>query len=454
METLADRLNDRLLRVLHEGNTLHAEVVKRGDGFTPEELTRIEAMKGEAADLRSQIDAERTLRELEDQRQTLAEAGRVSAGDVRRNQPLEATEGTPQDPDEFFRQLARAPRNVTEDGQPAAALDIDHTQAVREHLAVRRGASRDDIVDMRRAYLERVVTQDKTTNNSPQFGHTIQTDVANMIYGYMLEFGGIRRAGPLMITSPDGAPLNLPRVTARYPEIAGASAAATAENTEAIATESRLGALDLIPSKYTGRYDATRELLQNANVGIADFITADIGLTLGWKSESAYATAFVAGIPAANRLTVDGAAAANNPDFTQLQIEALPFELNQAYVRQPERLTWMAHQGAYKRVIAFRDGNTRPYYRRGEPVEGSVFELNNLLPNPGVDAEIKNKDFVFIADMRDYFVIRDVGGIRLRATSEGAGAFENDRTVYIGDLQTAGAVLHSVAGAAIRGDNN
>jgi len=62
--TLADNLHDQLLRTVHEANTLHAEVVKRGGDMTSEEIARTKAIQEKTADLRSQIDAERQLREL------------------------------------------------------------------------------------------------------------------------------------------------------------------------------------------------------------------------------------------------------------------------------------------------------------------------------------------------------------------------------------------------------
>jgi len=457
--TLADSLNDRLIRTLHEANTLHADVIKRGDGLTGEEIARTKKLDEEIASLRSQIDAERQLRELAAQKDSMLDVAQRASHAARRDEPLSDEGRSPLDPSDFLRRLAREPRQLV-DGRYEASRELPVGQALRERRMRREGASVQDIVRSRERYLERLIST--STTDTSKAGFTIQTDLAGMIFQAATLNGGIMEAGPRLITTATGAPLNLTRLKTRFKDTAGASAAATAEGAAAGSTEGQFDRLALNPDKYTGRYDATRELLDDSEFDLASFAADDIGDTIGWKTESAYAVKWLAGIAVANAKVITGAgsAAANNAAVAIGDFEGLPFELSKAYRNRPTRLRWMMNGRAYQSALGLRDGNGQPYYRRGssfidrrpDEMEGSPVIMNDLFPDPSTPANVKNKPFIYLVDPMDYFVVRIVGGIRIRVSSE--FAFADDETVFIGDIRAGSDVLFAEAGAALKGKNN
>ena len=460
MRTLADKLNDRLLRCLHEANNLHAEVVKRGDGFNAEELARKDKLLEEAKDLRLQIDAERQLRDLAEQRESAGEVTLRVNHAIEGQQRLGDEGAAPSDPSDFLRRLANAPRQLV-DGRLEASRELPMKQVVREARMRAAGADAKQIARSRERWIERLLTT--STSDTSAAGVTIQTDLATMIYQNMTINGGVMRAGPRVITTATGAPLNLSRLKSRYKDGNSASAAATAEGAAAGSTEGVFDRLALNPSKYTGRYDATREILEDNDVDLAGFVAEDIGDTIGWKTETAYTAAWIAGVSLANAVLITGAgsAAGDNAKVAIADSEGLPFALPQAYLSRPPMLRWMMHPNGYKAFLGLRDNNGQPYYRRGsssfvearpDEMEGSRVIMNSLCPDPSTPANVKNKPFVWLADPRDYFVVRIVGGIRIRVSTE--AAFADDETVFIGDIRVGSAVLHASAGAALKGKNN
>ena len=461
-------MSDRFLRALmddHDKNVADAralrnEISEGGGRPTAEQVARVEKLKERAAELKTQIEAEQSLRDLESTQDFFKDIGeRARHGS--QIEKLDDEGKFPADANDFFRRAARGEPNhvdpVTGQRSREIVLDGPYAQAVRERVMMRAGAGREAILRSREQFIRRGTDEWNTGTSDAGAGNTIQTDVAGMIYDFMERIGGIRRAGPMIITTTQGNPLTLPKDTAH-----DTTTGATTEGGSATVTSDTLGKTTLSPSKYDGRYDVTRELMQDTAVDIATFITRSIGRTIGRKSETAFATAFLAGVPTANVITATGAstAGAQNGQITVSDVQNLAFELDDDYMQDEDSLTWMMNKMAYRNILDLKDSNNNFYYRRGtglvdrrpNMVEGSSVVTNPLFPTPVGGTAVKNKPFIFLANFMDYFVIRDVGGIRIRVSTE--FKFGDDETVYIGDLRTVGAVLHGVAGAAIKGKNN
>ncbi len=449
-QTLLEQLHVQRAKLITEAQTLHGDIQRRGDGANAEERARIDKMLNRSEELRQQIDSETTLRDLAESKEFNAEVSERSLRQLARsNQQLADAEGAgPADGNALLRRMAHG-EGVRLDGSHASerGFAVRIAPLARMRTMRNEGATAEQVAAYRSQYIER--EWDSTTANSG--GYTIQTDVASMIYDFMERIGGIRAAAPRIINTMQGNPLNLPRVT-----VHNAAAAATAEGAAAPAREDTLDRLALTPAKYTGTYDLTEELLEDTEVDLMGFVTPSLGRNLGRSAETAYTTAFIAGIAAGNTITGAGTTVATNLDIARNDPGDVKFKLDAEYLADRTGIKYLMDPTAHRAILKLRDDRGQPLYKSsdvtGEPdmIEGCPVVYNPLM-NKYVAAS-KNLFLFAAAYMMEYFIIRDVGSMEVTASRE--TEFRAGDTVYRAKLRTVGAVLHARAGAGWKAANN
>lgn len=163
--------------------------------------------------------------------------------------------------DDSFEQFLR--------GNGPRAMDINFADVAREKHWIRQGAGARELRDM-------------TAGTTTAGGHTVPTDLARVIYDYMENVSGVRRAGATVITTAGGNNLDLP-VTSSH-----GTAAIVGEGTALAEADPALSKVTLGAYKYGQLLQASNELLTDTGVDIVQWFGSQFGRALGRVTEADY----------------------------------------------------------------------------------------------------------------------------------------------------------------------
>ena len=444
-ETFAD-LTDQLERALKAGRDLRAKVTSGGT-LSGEQLAKLTRINDEASELIEQRNALETSIEL--QRVSDAQLGAdLSGGRIKRGvDELGDPNSLGQTSDEMLRQIGL---NAIS-GQGPRTLNIPIAAELEERSIVRSGGDERDLALHREELSRRMERTYQTgdTTTAPGGGYAVPTMLARQLIDYMEVVGGVMRAGPRVINTASGSPLNLATIATH-----NTATGATSEAASASATEDKLGRVSLGVSKYTARADITREEIQDEMVGLVSSISMILGRVIGRKRETAYTlvAAPAAGL-ASGAQTVQVAASASTGNLTPGYTDVVNwiYSLDQAYRDDPARTVFMLPKLTLQHLMTLTaDG--RPlftptaYGGLGNTLLGYRVVENNLIPKP-----VKNKLMGVVAHWPTFMAIRNAGAMSISASAE----FQFDKGVvtYIGSLRTGQAITHLSAASWLQAGN-
>ena len=309
------------------------------------------------------------------------------------------------------------------------AWDIDFTGVAREKAAIRSGA---DVRELR----------DLTVGTTTAGGHTVPTDLVRVMYDYMENVSGVRRAGATVITTQGGNNLDLPKVSAH------GTAAIVGETTALAEADAAFSKITLGAYKYGQIVQVTNELLADTGVNLVQFLGADFGRALGRATETHYVRGTGSNQPeGACRAASVGTAVTLQTSATGVPSYAnlvdIVFSVEDIY--RDGGASWLM-QDSFRGVIRkLVDSQQRPLWEPSVQVGvpdtllGYPIYTTPFLSAVGTAAGTP----MAFGNWREGYVIRDVGSVRIERSDE--YAFNQDMVTWRAILRTDAKVRDQLA---------
>jgi HK97 family phage major capsid protein len=305
----------------------------------------------------------------------------------------------------------------------APAREFNFAAVAAEKRAIRAGLSGRDF------------RNDMTVGTTTAGGHTVPTTLMRQLYDYLEVFSGMRRVGATIITTSGGETLDFPTVTSH------GTAAIVGEGTAIAEADPALGKVSVGAYKYGQLLQISRELLEDSAVDITGFIARDMGRAIARVTDTAYVlgsgTNAPTGIMAAIGTGVGPTTGTNAAVVTMDNLIDLVYSVNEEY--RNNGATWLMKDATAGTVRKLKDTDGQ-YLWQPSTQAGQPDRLLNypVVTDPNVVAVGTSSKSIAFGDFSP-FIIRDVGSIRLEASTE--YAFANDLTTYKATLRTDSDML-------------
>lgn len=405
-QELLDRLVTSRNRAWNEAKELLEGAETEGRGFSGEEQAKWEAINADLdakdAQIRTMTDRLRNEREADIAREAYAPVVAPVSVDA-----------TPSIRDNEFEDFLR--------GRSSRRVwDIDFTAVAREKAAIRQGANGAEL---------RVLTAGSTTAG----GNTIPTDLVRVIYEYMENVSGVRRAGATVITTEGGNNLDLPTSTAF------GTAAIVGEGTALAAADAAFGKVTLGAYKYGQLVQVSAELLSDSGVDLVGFLGRDFGRALGRATEAHYVAGSGSNQPQGACLaSVVGtgvttqAVATGVPSYADLV--TLTFSVEDVYRDGGAAFLMQdSFRGVIRKITdSYGQPLWQPSVQAGVPdtLLGYPIFTTPFLTAVGTAAGTP----MAFGNFGEGFVIRDVGSIRIEQSAD--FSFDKDLVTWRGVIRT------------------
>ena len=266
----------------------------------------------------------------------------------------------------------------------------------------------------------------------------VPTLFERFLYEYMEYSGGIRMAGPTIMTTDGGEPFDLYLEKTKY------TPSGTLEGTETNTGGETLGDFEKITM---GAYDywskgyLSRNLMTDAAVMVEEYLGRSLGRTLQVKTEMRYqlgsGVAMPKGVfhepPAAQTINTGAAAAFDSYDP---MIAAL-FGLDPYYIARRQDLKWLMNSPIHGHILQMKHTDGTYIFSPAERARGGDPNFERIMMaytayTPKTIAA--NAVPAGIANLPDLYVIRDVNVIEIMSSAH--VRMENNQIVYLGHART------------------
>ena len=451
-------------------------------GLDPSKVTaemhqEVDRIYTEAAEVRAEIDKERSVAQLEQvagARAELASVGQwaLASGNLGGLPPATGDPNNPQ-PEEPFVRIHRiaAELYADESRSQGESFVVDMEGARLQSALIRAGISPTELaVHAQRGTLAAMVQsmrgapgdRDHDEAGRALVQATLTTSVltptlfATTLYDYMEYLGGLRRAGAMYTSLTRGN-----TITFWANRGHAAQQAAVAQGTAVADAEDTYSSYEISTATYGGKAYLSRELIEDAGpAGLVDIVGNDVGRVAGRSAEAAYHTtaleqpANAGDVPLHySRTLATTDATAGDPKFpsgaaARTALVDLLFELDESYIMG--EANWLMPKAIYKAVTLVNIANIGyPYMMDrgsaavGAPfmVEGHPVNLDAFFPTiPAASGSGNDYGIAAFAvgNWRDAFHIADVGGVRVDMSTE--YKFAERLVTIMGWIRTGGAI--------------
>lgn len=275
-------------------------------------------------------------------------------------------------------------------------------------------------------------------------GATVQTSFYNRLMAHLIEVSGVLLAGPTVLNTSSGEPLQIPKTTAH------STAVIVAQGAVIPTSEPTFGQVTLGAYKYGELMQVPRELLDDTSVDLEGYLAMQAGRSVG-NAFGAHAIngtgagAQPSGIIPGATVGVTGANAVAGA-FTADQLIDLYFSVIAPY-RNSTSCAWLMKDSTLATVRKFKgsDGQYiwQPSYQIGAP---DTILGKPVFTDPFVPATAALAKSVVFGDMSQYFV-RMVSGLRFERSDD--FAFSSDLVTYRCLMRADGALIDTTGAVKV-----
>ncbi len=385
---VAKRLRDRRLSVWNEARGLAEQATQENRAFSPEEQGKWDALNEEIDKLDERIKA---VLETEKRGKAADDAfDELSGKKPDKNAPAQRNEGE---------RMTEARAFFRGDRGTSRFLDVVPSGPVNYRLlsSLSAGAGLD----------------------------TVPTDFYDQLIAHLIEVSGVMQAGPTVLNTAGGEPLQIPK-TVTHTTGAAVAQAGTIPGADPSFSMATLGSY-----KYGVLLQVARELLDDTGVDLIGYLSMSAGRAIGNAfgadlvngDGSGEPTGFMHSATVGVTGTTTGkGGAAQYADLVDLEYSVI------APYRQSRSCYWMA---ADKTIAGFRklvDGNLRPIWEPSAVLGTPDMLLGKpLVADPFMAASATGAQSVAFGDFSQFFV-RLVGGVRFERSDD--YAFNQDLTTF------------------------
>jgi len=426
------------------------ELLGRGDGLSAEEIGQAEQMIADSAELRTQMDKIRDLREKAEHETRALElwqgAELPAPNEVGSVVPAVTRASVQRDEERSIRGLVN---QATRYGRGAVDLDLASTDV--EYRMVKMGVETRDVNQAARfgltpANLVNGDTETRALNigTNNKGGFTVPTITERTWYEYLLMIGGVRNAGAEVWTTGHGDPIELTTIASHYTP---SGTLEKAESAEIAATEPTLGQVTLNAYKYTARIDYTNELMMDTAIDINGLVTSSLARTIATQTEMRFtngtASSMPKGImhsPASGSTTTTAASNA----VVAGELVAMYYGLDGDILTE-NNTGWMMHPATYGEIIKLKDSDGRPLFQptyygdAPEMILGRPVFWNPQTPKITTD----NAICAVVGNFNRAYIIRQAARVTIEASTH--LRFDHQETVFIASTRMDGQIRDATA---------
>ena len=314
---------------------------------------------------------------------------------------------------------------IRENGQGHVDLDIGKMLANKRTLA--NGA----LMEKRDLFT--------TTTGAP-----VPTQTANSVYEYLIA-GGLLRSNINIMSTPNGDTYRLPRFTTYSTGTAVPQGSAIPESDPALAT------VEFGATKYAVVTEWSRELQDDSNVQLGDYLARNLGIAIG----QAYAPALINGAGTAGPQGIlSGTAAGTVTSGTGVagvptvnNIIDLVYTLDAPY---QERASFVMHPTTLSTIAKINDSTGRsilmPSLSADVPatIMGRPVFTDSQMPTTGT-----TKSSIFFGDLSRFATVRFAGSLRVEISYD--QKFSEDLVVMRAVQRLDSRIIDNRAGAIFKG---
>jgi len=325
-----------------------------------------------------------------------------------------------------------------------------HRETPNQESQVRsflRGDTREFVLAPER--IERRADTGLVVGTSTAGGDTVPTSFYAQLVQHMIEVSGIMQAGPTVLQTSGGEPIDIPKTTT-HP-----SAALGSENTAITESDPVFGQASLSAYKFDTLVQVSRELIDDTAVDILGYLATACGRAVGNKMGSYLITGTgssqPSGVVTGASSGVTGGTGASGA-FTADNLIDLEYSVIEPYTASPSCgfLMRRASAGAMRKLKNDNgDYLWAPSLATGRP---ATFDGFPVWTDPNVAAIATSAKSVLFGDFSQYFV-RLAGPVRFERSDD--YAFNKDmvtfRCIQRGDgvlVDQTGAVKYFAGGAS------
>jgi HK97 family phage major capsid protein len=284
---------------------------------------------------------------------------------------------------------------------------------------------------------------------------TVPTLVASSIYQYMTAEVAMRRMPTTKITTPNGDPMNFPRVNAH-----GIATQIANTNTAFSGTDPSFAMVTFNSYDFGQLVYVSNDLLEDTNVNMLDFVSQNIGRAIGQYTATAYVTGSgsntVNGIQtvtptgSAGTIATGGSLIIGPAGQEMNKLIDVVYGVNTSY-RDSGKCAWLMRDSTAATIRKLRSGGAGTidnYLWQPSPTVGLIGgQPDSLLgypvyTDPNVASMASDAKICFFGSWDSYY-IRDTIGLRLERSDD--LKFDLNQAAFRGLLRTDGDSLDATA---------
>lgn len=239
-------------------------------------------------------------------------------------------------------------------------------------------------------------------------GDTVPTNFVAELFRFMADRAVIRDTNVRVLTTADGAKLQMPRKTGE------GTAVLTDEAVQMTASDMTVDQFELDAYKYARTTFVSTELAADSGVDILGFIAEDLGLSIGTVTGAAYATGTGTNQPDGYVTNATSAFTLAGTEPTADELIDLAYSVIAPYRRNA---TWLMNDAIALAVRKLKDGNGQYLWQAGlQAGQPDVILGRPVVADPNMPTGTTNKVVLF-GDLSK-FIIRDVGTVTVSRSDD------------------------------------
>lgn len=322
----------------------------------------------------------------------------------------------------------RGPGNAIDEANGHQVWDIDLNAVIREKRAIRAGGVGADLLQQvlrNDPAIRAALSPDSTTAGR----NTMPTDFERQLYDYLETYAGMLRAGPTVINTDGGNPLEFPKVAT------GGTAVLVGAGTAIAGSDPTFGKVTLGAWKYGEIVRVYNELLSDTGVDLEGFLARDLGRAVGRAVNTAWTTGNGSGAPTGLMQVIGTAvtgATGGTGIFTLDNLIDLEYAVDGLYAEN--NAVWMMRRSTIGRARKLKDLDGQYLWQPSNIVgQPSTLDGYPVVENPAVAAVATSALCVTFGD-HSAFYIRMAGGLRIARSTD--RYFDTDETAWRATLRT------------------
>lgn len=292
--------------------------------------------------------------------------------------------------------------------------------------------------------------RDLTSKTEASGEATVPTSFYGQLLEHMIEVSGMLQAGPTVLETAGGNPLEIPVTTAH------STGTQTAENVALTESDPTFATRTLSSYKYGVLIQAPRELIEDTGVDLEGYLARQCGRAIGNSFGTDLITgagggAEPTGVVTSSTLGVTGGAGVTGA-FTADNLIDLYYSVISPYRNSPSAV-WMMRDASIAAVRKLKDTTNQYLWTPGFAGAPDTILGKRVVSDPNVAATALAAKAVLFGDFSAYFVRLVGGGVRFEQSRD--YAFNTDQITFKATLRgdgvladQTGAVKHFIGNAA------